>query len=308
MARRLDFATDGRDWPHRATSSFVQADGIGWHVQQMQPRPPGAPVLLLIHGTGAATHSWRGLMPLLARHHHVVAMDLPGHGFTGMPSRWALSLPRVAEAVAALTGALGLRPQVIAGHSAGAAIAVRMALDGRVHPQRIVSLNGALLPLAGMPGRLFSPMAKLLALNPLVPRLFAWRAADRRVVERLIGSTGSAIDAQGLALYARLVASPAHVAGALAMMAQWALDPLQHDLPRLRVPLHLVVGANDRTVPPAQAESVLRLTRVAWRTVLPGLGHLAHEERPGQAATLIEAPSASREDIDEMAALPARGC
>jgi magnesium chelatase accessory protein len=286
----------------------VQADGIGWHVQQMQPRKPGVPVLLLIHGTGAATHSWRGLMPLLARHHHVVAMDLPGHGFTGMPSHWALSLPRVAQAVAVLTGALRLQPHVIVGHSAGAAIAVRMALDRLAHPLRIVSLNGALLPLAGMPGRLFSPVAKLLALNPLVPRLFAWRAADGRVVERLIGSTGSAIDAQGMALYARLVASPAHVAGALSMMAQWALEPLQHDLPRLRVPLHLVVGANDRTVPPAQAESVLRLARVAWRSVLPGLGHLAHEERPDLAASLIEAPSASREEIDEMAAFPARGC
>jgi magnesium chelatase accessory protein len=143
-----------------------------------------------------------------------------------------------------------------------------------------------------------------------VPRLFAWRAENGRVVERLIGSTGSAIDAEGMALYARLVANPAHVAGALSMMAQWALEPLQHDLPRLRVPLHLVAGANDRTVPPAQAESVLRLVGMAWRTVLPGLGHLAHEERPDQAVSLIEAHSASREDredTDEMAALPARG-
>jgi len=307
MARRLDFATDGRDWPHRSASSFVQADGIRWHVQQMKPPQPDARVLLLIHGTGAATHSWRGLMPLLARHHHIVAMDLPGHAFTEMPTRWPLSLPRMAQAVGALMGTLDVHADVIVGHSAGAAIAVRMALDGLARPRRIVSLNGALWPLGGFAGQFFSPMAKLLAANPVVPRLFAWRAADRHVVERLIGSTGSAIDAQGMALYARLVANPAHVAGALSMMAQWALEPLQHDLQRLRVPLHLVVGANDRTVPPAQAASVQRLLPAAWRTILPALGHLAHEERPDLVAPLIEAESAARKEHDEVAALPALG-
>ena len=67
--------------------------------KQMKPPQPDARVLLLIHGTGAATHSWRGLMPLLARHHHIVAIDLPGHAFTEMPTRWPLSLPRMAQAV-----------------------------------------------------------------------------------------------------------------------------------------------------------------------------------------------------------------
>lgn len=307
MARRLDFATDGRDWPHREASSFVQADGIRWHVQQMKPPQPGPTVLLLIHGTGAATHSWRGLLPLLARQHHVVAMDLPGHGFTDMPTRWTLSLPRMAQAVGALMSTLGLHAELIVGHSAGAAIAARMVLDGLARPRRIVSLNGALLPLAGFAGQFFSPMAKLLAAHPVVPRLFAWRAADRRVVERLIGSTGSALDAQGLALYARLVANPAHAEGALSMMANWTLEPLQRELPRLKVPVHLVVGANDRTVPPAQAASVQRLLRAAWRTTLPALGHLAHEERPDLVAALIEAESAPRKEHDEVAALPALG-
>jgi magnesium chelatase accessory protein len=289
MARRLDFATDGSDWPQREFSRFVVADGIRWHVQQCGPTTPGSPALVLIHGTGAATHSWRGLMPLLARQHRVLAMDLPGHGFTDIPRAWPLSLPRLARAVAALLSAMGVYAEVVVGHSAGAAIAVRMALDGLVRPQRIVSLNGALLPLGGLAGQFFSPMAKLLAANPLVPKLFAWRAADRRVVERLIGSTGSAIDAEGLALYARLVSNPGHAAGALAMMANWALVPLQEDLHKLRLPLHLVVGGNDRTVPPSQAAAVRRRVPGAWQTTLPGLGHLAHEERPDLVEPLIRA-------------------
>ncbi|HEY6134640.1 MAG TPA: alpha/beta fold hydrolase BchO [Rubrivivax sp.] len=292
MARRLDFAIEGRDWPQRDCSSFVVADGIRWHVQQRGPAQPGALVWVLIHGTGAATHSWRGLMPLLSRQHRVLAMDLPGHGFTDMPRAWPLSLPRMARAVAVLLSSLGVHADVIVGHSAGAAIAVRMAIDGLVRPARIVSLNGALLPLGGLAGQIFSPMAKLLSAHPVVPKLFAWRAADRRVVERLIGSTGSSIDAEGLALYARLVANPGHAAGALAMMANWALVPLQRDLPKLHLPLHLVVGGNDRTVPPGQAGGVGRLVPGAWQSTLPGLGHLAHEERPDLVAPLVLARAA----------------
>lgn len=66
------------NWPHRDCSQFIEAAGLSWHVQRMGE----GPALLLLHGTAAATHSWAGLMPLLARRFTVIAIDLPGHGFT----------------------------------------------------------------------------------------------------------------------------------------------------------------------------------------------------------------------------------
>ncbi len=71
----------------------LRPPAIRWHVQRMGEGPP----LLLIHGTGAATHSWRGLMPMLARHFTVIAPDLPGHGFTQSPPAHRLSLPGMAS-------------------------------------------------------------------------------------------------------------------------------------------------------------------------------------------------------------------
>jgi magnesium chelatase accessory protein len=256
-----------------------------WHVQRMGP--PGAPGVLLLHGTGASSHSWRGLLPLLAQRFDVLALDLPGHAYTSTPPPAGLSLPAMAAALGALLRQLHFSPALVVGHSAGAAIAVRLVLDGAAAPQALVSLNGALLPLHGLAGQIFSPMAKLLALNPLVPHLFSWRAADPRVLKRLIAGTGSTLDAEGLELYRRLVADPAHAAGALGMMAQWRLEPLQADLPRLKVPLHLVVGEADTTLPPAHARRVQALLPGATCTRLPGLGHLAHEEQPARVAALI---------------------
>jgi magnesium chelatase accessory protein len=280
----LVWSKDGADWPNRDFSSFVEAAGIRWHVQRMGE---GAP-LILLHGTGAATHSWRGLLPLLAEHFSVVALDLPGHGFTQSPPGHRLSLPGMSTDVGALLRKLEMRPEIAVGHSAGAAILARMCLAGRIAPRLLVALNGAFMPFGGVAAHLFSPLAKLLVLNPLVPRVFAWQASHAGAVERLIANTGSTIDQEGVALYRKLVRNPAHVAAALRMMANWKLEPLLHDLPRLAPTLVLMTAANDRSISPIVAQQVRDILPNAMIERLPALGHLAHEEQPQLISHFIE--------------------
>jgi magnesium chelatase accessory protein len=289
MAAGPNWERAGVDWPNRSASRFVKAGGLGWHVQVSGT----GPVVLLLHGTGAATHSWRGVLPLLADHFTVVAPDLPGHGFSELPPASMLSLPGMAKATGQLLEALGLAPTLCVGHSAGAAIAARMCLDGCVEPAGLVSLNGALLPLRGFAGRFFSPAAKVLANLPLVPDLVAWRAKDRAAIERLMADTGSRLDQSGIEFYRRLMASPRHVEATLGMMANWDLDAFVRDLPKLAVPLALVVGANDRTVPPRDAQRVRTLLPGAVVETQSGLGHLAHEEDPKAAADSIRRHAAN---------------
>ena len=280
----LDWLRDGADWPHRDASRFVVAGGVRWHVQIAGDGPP----LLLLHGSGASTHSWRDLLPQLARTHTVIAPDLPGHAFTSTPPAHALSLPGMAHAVAALMDTLRIAPAAVAGHSAGAAIALRMQLDGLLPGRHLVSLNGALLPLPGLAGLLFPAAARLLSLTPFAAALFARSAARSGAVERLIASTGSHIDARGVALYARLVRCRAHVTGVLGMMANWDIAPLARDLPRLDAALTLIAARGDRTVPAECSRRVARIVRGARLIELDGLGHLAHEEAPQRLAALID--------------------
>ncbi len=271
------------DWPLREHSRFLTAGGLRWHVQCLGR----GPAVLLVHGTGASTHTWRDLAPLLARHYTVVAPDLPAHGGTARPADDTLmTLPGMAGGLRALLEALDVEPALAVGHSAGAAILARMCLDSAISPRGLVSLNGALLELPGLPRAVFSPLARLLAASPL-PRLFAWRAGDRTAVERLVASTGSRLDAAGVDFYARLVRDPAHVAGVLAMMARWDLAALEVELPALAVPLLLVVGLRDGTVPPSEGRRVRERVPAAELVELPGLGHLAHEERPATVEQLL---------------------
>ncbi len=245
------------------------------------------PPLLLIHGTGASTHSWAGLAPLLAGQFTVVAVDLPGHGFSRCDSKQPLSLPAMAEDVAELVDHLGLKPEVLVGHSAGAAILIRCCLDGTLAPQRLVSLNGALLPFKGPAGYLFPPLAKLLFHNSLAARLFARSAKGPKRVARLIQGTGSNLDETGLDYYRRLFASPTHVAATLGMMANWDLYRFARDLPGLTVPTVLMAAERDKAVPASDADRVRQLLPQASLVKLPALGHLAHEEDPQLVASEI---------------------
>jgi len=282
LSVKPDWEREGRDWPNREASRFVFAAGIQWHVQVMGAGPP----LLLLHGAGAATHSWRDLAPLLAKDFTVMAPDLPGHGFTGTPGGDGLSLPGMASGLAALLSKLEVEPVLAVGHSAGAAVAVRMGRDGRF-TRGVVSLNGALRPFPGAAGHIFPAMAKLLFLNPVAQQMFAWRAARPGAVARMIESTGSHIDEAGLSYYQALLSTTGHIAGALGMMARWDLQTLQAEMPAFSSPLTLVATEGDHAVPPDVAEEVQVVVPHSRLIPLPGLGHLAHEEDPARIAEIV---------------------
>jgi magnesium chelatase accessory protein len=288
MTSYLDWRTDGADWPNREASRFITAAGLKWHVQVMGQ----GPALLLLHGTGASTHSWRAVMPRLAPHFTVIAPDLPGHAFTNPAGKQSLSLPGMANAIALLLRELKLEPVRAAGHSAGAAILVRMAVERLFAPADIVSLNGAFFPVSGVAGQFFSPLAKAVAGASLIQRMFA-RMADKKAVDRLLRDTGSVIDEEGLLFYQRLFSNEGHVAGTLGMMAAWDLHWVSQDLRNLGVPLYLVRGLKDRTIQPADAGKAAKLTPKSTIIDMPGLGHLAHEEDPAAAAAIIAAPDAA---------------
>ncbi len=256
----------------------------------------------MLHGAGGATHSWRGLAPLLAEHHEVHMIDLPGHGYTRSPGGARCGVEAMATDVAALIAHQGWQPRAIIAHSAGAAVALRLSQDlaGRNgQPPEVVGINAALAPFDGVAGWLFPFMAKLLAFNPLVPGLVTLGAAPQKA-RRLIEGTGSTLDQAGYVLYARLLADRAHVSGTLQMMARWNLGPLLRDLPTINGAVLFITGTKDGAVAPSVAEDAARQLPHAEVIHLDELGHLAHEEAPDRVADTIlsfldsQTPAAAR--------------
>ena len=281
----LDWHREGLIWPHREASAFITIGNRRWHVQTMGSGPP----LLLLHGTGASVHSWRGLMPLLAETHTVIAPDLPRHAFTTGHDAYAMSLPAMAREVARLLDTLEAKPTAIIGHSAGAAIALQLALDhGYAGP--IIGLNAALRPFPGALAQIFPALAKTLFVNPLVPRIFTGSIDLVGGAERFLWrSTHSRIDREGLACYRTLLKHPGHAGGALAMMANWDLPTLRTRMAEARNRVLLIHGTNDPAIPPDWARDAQGWLPDARLELLPGLGHLAHEEAPEAVRAQIAA-------------------
>lgn len=281
----MDWGRDGTDWPNRDYSRFVRHRPHFWHVQEAGE----GPVVLLLHGTGAATHSWRDVLPILARHYHVVALDLPGQGFTKMGARQRCSIDGMSRDIAALLQSEDLLPDAIIGHSAGAALGLRMLRDLPRPPKALVGLNAALENFSGMAGWLFPMMARMMAINPFSASEISRWLGNATGVESIIGGTGSRLPPEGLALYRKLVADRHHTDATLAMISKWTLDGLQADLPRIDLPCLFLVGDMDRAVPPATSVRAARKMPDARVEHFPDLGHLAHEEAPEEVSARIVA-------------------
>ena len=261
------------DWPQAEYSRFVFCKPRRWHVQE---RGKG-PLVLLIHGAGGATQSWRHLMPIMAEQMRVVAVDLPGQGFTKSGAQQRLGLVEMAQDLTGLCLDQGWDPAAIVGHSAGGAIALEMAAYMTPAPP-VVGLNAALGTFKGLAGVMFPLMAKALAMTPGIARLFTASNARPASVKRLIEGTGSKLSMEELRWYRALIGDTDHVNGTLGMMAQWDLAPLLRKLPLHPSPTLLITGDRDKAVPPVTSRDVARRMPQAIHLSLPGLGHLAHEE------------------------------
>lgn len=262
-------------------STFIDVAPHRWHVQRFGLGPS----LVLLHGAGGATQSFRELAPLLASHFDVVLMDFPGQGFTRLGTRQRSGLAHTTQDISALLTALDVTPSIIVAHSAGAAVALSLAETRSDLP--VVGINPALGPFEGVAGWLFPALAKFLALNPLVPGIFARLSQSEGRVQGLLASTGSRLDPAGTALYQRLIRDRNHVDGTLLMMASWSVNALLDRLPHISAPVLFLLGTRDGAVPNRVAENAAARLPNAKVQKFQDEGHLLHETAPQGVARAI---------------------
>lgn len=115
--------------------------------------------VLLIHGIGDSSDTWRDVMPGLAKHYRVIAPDLLGHGQSAKP-RADYSLAAYANGMRDLLSVLGVERATIVGHSLGGAVAMQFAYQFPDRCERLVLVGTGgisrqvtpLLRAASLPG------------------------------------------------------------------------------------------------------------------------------------------------------------
>lgn len=261
----------------------MEAGWQRWHVQVMGSGPP----LLLVHGVGSATHSWRDLAPRLATRFTVIAPDLPGHGFTTSPRSEQLTLDGIASDLDALVGALGIAPVIGVGHGLGAAILMRMALDAGSPFRALVGIGATLTPPRGQYWSLLAPGTRAGERPPLVVGIAARLAASGAIGESLMRSTGSRLQREQWALYEAFLRSGRHMGAVHALHAGWNARALQEKLGQLTLPVTLIAPLGDPWVPPREAGKLAMRLPSARIVEVPRAGHLVHEEEPLLVAAIV---------------------
>lgn len=272
------------DWPFRSKARRVNARPHDWCVIDLPGPTPDAPVILCLHGAGGAGHSFRALAPLLQARFRVLIPDLPGQGFTRAGAR-RFGLDTMAEDLVTLCQTMRVTPAVALGHSAGAAIALRLA---EMMPLKaVVGINAALGTFDGAAGVMFPLLARILAVTPFIPHVVARLWGNPQTVAKLLTSTGSPLDAEGQAQYLTLVRDAAHVDGTLGMMAQWRLEELMSRLPQLATPTLLIASDKDNAVPARVSREAAQHMPAVTYAEIAGYGHLVHEEAADEVAAIL---------------------
>ena len=250
------------------------------------------PVLLLIHGMGGSYQNWQAVIELLARHHTVVAPDLPGHGASA-PGAGDYSLGALAAGLRDLLVALGHERATLVGHSLGGGVAMQIAYQFPELSERLVLVSSGglgpevslILRAAALPGaelvvgatawganRAGGPLARGLATVGLratadvaeVARGYASladrdrRAAFLATLRSVIGARGQRVDASD-----RL-----YLAAALPVLIIW--------------------GARDPIIPVHHAERAHEAIAGSRLEIFEDVGHLPQLEAPARFVTVLE--------------------
>lgn len=274
-------------------AQFVEVGGLTVHVETAAYTGTAAnpPVIVLLHGFGASTFSWREVIDPLAAFGDVVAYDRPAFGFTERPAQWQGANPYGVPGNLALLHALldrfaDARDVILVGHSAGGLIAAEYA---RLHPGRVdalVLVAPAVLTTGGAPSWL-APLFAVPQIDRLGPLLVQG-----------IASSGDQILEQSFANQEALTETvragyraPLRVIGWEAALWRFTAAPrdnaLAENLDDLTVPTLLITGDTDTIVPTADTERLAALLSAAELVVIPRSGHLPHEERPDAFLTAL---------------------
>jgi pimeloyl-ACP methyl ester carboxylesterase len=247
--------------------------------------------LLLIHGFGASSYSWRAVRAELARSHSVIAIDLKGFGRSDKPLDDDYAAHDQAKLLMQLLDIRGLKEVSIAGHSFGGGVALTLALElNRKHPGRLkkLILVDSIAYEQGLPPAFHVLRTPLVgpASAAIVPPVVQSTAALVLAYKDSAKITQEAIDA-----YAR----PMREAGnrhALVRTAEKILPEyvniLTYQYRTIQQPVLLIWCRDDRIVPLTVGQRLARELANARLEVIETCGHVPQEEEPAQTANLMQ--------------------
>jgi pimeloyl-ACP methyl ester carboxylesterase len=302
-----DYGPTGRspwldvDW--RSHQRWLEIGGRRVNVIELGSGPP----VVFVHGLSGSWQNWLEQLPVFARDHRVVAVDLPGFGASEMPD-WQISISGYGRWLDALYDALGIDVAAVVGNSMGGFISAELAIAYPARVERLVLVSAAGLTVEHQ--RHDRTLTVLRTLDRRLAAYAGWlgtrsdtlarRPRARRMIFGLVAHRPDLLAGPLVAEQIRGSGKPGFVPALDALTSY----PIRDRLPEIACPTLIVWGTKDWLVPVRDADEFARLIPNARKVVWPKTGHMAMLERPAAfnrllAAFLAEEPG---ERVGERAA------
>lgn len=251
------------------------------------------PALLLVHGIGDSSATWRTVLPALARNHLVIAPDLLGHGASAKP-RADYSVAAYANGMRDLLSVLGIDRVTLVGHSLGGGIAMQFAYQFPERTDRLV------LVASGGAGRAVSPVLRAATLPGAELALSSLRLPGARLLLRAaVGvlarlDTGLGLDAPDLQRVvdalpdARARAAFIRTLRAVVDWRGQVVTMLDRCYLAQALPTLLIWGGRDSVLPVGHAYQARAALPGSQLTVFDEAGHFPFRSDPARFVRLLE--------------------
>ncbi len=271
-------APSGGPINYRVTVQPAGQPPLSLYVEEMGRGPP----MLLLHGLGGSSYTWRLVAPALAATHRVIAIDLRGFGRSDKPFDQAYAPADHAAVVRAFMNERRLANLTLVGHSFGGVVALLLAMQPGLEQHRIARLVLLNTPAYPQP---FSPMVELLR-KPVLPYIIL-----NIVPPEIPTALSFAMERMGLSrIHQRdidIYADPLHAPGGPHALIQTALHIVPPDFDRLIAryptmakPTLVLTCREDQVVPSSTATRLARTLPNARLAMLDGCDHIPPEQAP----------------------------
>ena len=280
------FADVRREIPE---SRYLRVDGHLVHVEQAGAGDP----ILLIHGFGESTYTWRKIIPELAASYRVIALDLYGFGYTERPKdRESYTREGQALLILDVLDALKIDRAHFVGHSYGGALTLYIAAR---YPERVRSMVLVDSAAPTYPQDRRSPLARSKALDGLVARTFSLRPGSLGRALRVALWNDSLVTPELVSNYLDRLRIEGATDAFYGLTAPSRPDGVTVDLGTIEVPAFVVWGAEDRIIPVADGKEAARRLPLAEFAAIEKCGHMPMEDQPEELLTLVKAFLARQE-------------
>lgn len=261
-------------------TSFLRVGDQLVHIEQAGS---GEPVILL-HGFGASTYSWRNVMPALAASFRVIAIDLNGFGYTQRPRTFE-SYTREGQAglVLRVMDGLGIRSAHLMGHSYGGGLSLFIASR---HPERVRSM---VLVDSSAPTYANDRRSRAASLKPLLGLYLRSVVLRPGTVRRALLHSfydDSLVTPELVHEYYERLRVEGVVDAYYGLTAPTRNQPEPVELEKIRTPALIVWGAEDLLISVEAGRRAAERMPDAEFVALEGVGHVPMEEKPEELVRL----------------------